>query len=1520
MSLELPPNQLGTAGLTTNPASATQDMDGYKITDLATPTADSDAVTKAYADSLIQSGGASTWSQYPATQNVDIDGFSINDVASVNATNVNALNDVVAAGTVSLVTTASQTATNTANITSLTTSVAANTSAIAGLETSVANKANLTGADNTFTNSQQFNGDNFLVGSSGTPIADTFEIHAQDVNLRAHGTTDILNITSFAGTVIAAGGALNMTGGLSSSLYSAAGTVGVGGVVNHIIVDGNNVEDVANLTASGDVSCANVVASGDVGCATVTCSDTVDTNILTVGGGGTILGGLLTDTLQVAAITATSVVNLSGATSVTVPTPTANNQATTKLYVDNAISGAANVSQWATFPAVAPVAVPTEVALQQPLNTSLTMSMSDGGTVSANFVAPVPVPFVGESITVSFPNQFMYIYNDIPVGVDLPSFATIGIPPGTYNPTTYLAALNSALVAGIAQAYTITSQPVWLNLKIVASMSPTYILTYTCFNTISDKIALWSQDYPISPPSPSGQASAPLFGLQWNTTPVYFGEVPEYVAMQYTREGVAGAWETMLTTQSNPPTLTYTSGTKTIGLIANDWDGEPVTLSQVSIASALADYVPLAGTEAGAPVTGTIAFEDGNGNIECADIATALISAVAPYDFISVTSPMQTRLLGVRSEDGTAPATIAMALSETAEPPAVLTMTYNPNGNDKLEVNKGMILDGGLVMGAGGGVNNIENVLGLYSSEIVESKTLQAIDINSIGDGSITYKTTDPLFADENGTVMSVTYPDPTAQNTVLYARGALSLVDPPNGGLPAQILINNVPQTLNGSDWSSYAATQNVDMASFDIDNAGAIGATSLATSDFITSDTTITGLDVVATNSLSVDGLDVKATLDFVATNELYVATNGSDSTGNGSIQQPFFSIQKAVDTANLVTPKTGVTVINIANGTYNLPIFITGANSGYIQLNGQSTSQNQTFGVVINAGIFIQMNDGADDLISRQVILSGLQLNSVISNTSSKQHTVSIQNCRFYPSADVNGMSIQDFNTATSNRCLVDNCEYTNDYPSATPQPCFNFTGNTTVSFSKCDIQSPNDADIFSIGGGSYLQRLENCYIESQFVNPTAALVDIISTSPNFHSIALNVFAFRDSTSTTAPAIITQNGGTLLVASNIFDLTGTNPSTGNVIQYSGTAPTLIYGNNSAVPLYASGVQSGITLVPLAGVGSNPIRATTVTASGAITGGSLSAGSGTISGGAISGTTVTTTGAIKSSGTLQLSGNAITNASNNTTITGLNGITMAGTTPSITGVNSLAISNTNATTPLTITNSGDNPSVIVNNAGASTTIPVEINLVNGSTTLAYGNQGADPRGAFFFFNGRDCIRIPSGTGRVQMTYSPYSPTLATSGTAGAWVAGTGSFVSGVPKLLGTETITLGVNNLPIIAGGLGVQCYLGLNGYLNTCVLNASHEFLITATYTRTRSGVTTTPLPLYGCSYPTATLANGSFFSPLNGTTYDEATPANRTTFTHGDILAIQVYGTYTGGSPPTIVTPATGLAAVFSPFFI
>jgi hypothetical protein len=126
---------------------------------------------------------------------------------------------------------------------------------------------NLLPLNNTWTGTNAFNGSDFTVGTSAAPISDTFEIHAKDVNLRSHGALDVLNITSAAAVVVAAGAAVNMSGATSASLYSGLGTVAIGtgpSPLNHIIVNGADITDVDNLSASGDVGASRFIASTQV--------------------------------------------------------------------------------------------------------------------------------------------------------------------------------------------------------------------------------------------------------------------------------------------------------------------------------------------------------------------------------------------------------------------------------------------------------------------------------------------------------------------------------------------------------------------------------------------------------------------------------------------------------------------------------------------------------------------------------------------------------------------------------------------------------------------------------------------------------------------------------------------------------------------------------------------------------------------------------------------------------------------------------------------------------------------------------------------------------------------------------------------------------------------------------------------------------------------------------------------------------------------------------------------------------
>jgi hypothetical protein len=155
--------------------------------------------------------------------------------------------------------------------------------------------------------------------------------------------------------------------------------------------------------------------------------------------------------------------------------------------------------------------------------------------------------------------------------------------------------------------------------------------------------------------------------------------------------GVATA--SILDDTNNKPTLSFDSATDVLTLSAKDVAGNAVVLSTVDISTTLDDYIPLAGTESGKPVTGAVVFEN-SANLQCLDLQTGLISALPTVSFISIEDPVQTRILGVRSEDGSVPARILMALSESAVAPDILQMSYDPAGADALEVNKDIISNG----------------------------------------------------------------------------------------------------------------------------------------------------------------------------------------------------------------------------------------------------------------------------------------------------------------------------------------------------------------------------------------------------------------------------------------------------------------------------------------------------------------------------------------------------------------------------------------------------------------------------------------------------------------------------------------------------------------------------------------------------------------------------------------------------------------------------------------------------------
>ena len=127
------------------------------------------------------------------------------------------------------------------------------------------------------------------------------------------------------------------------------------------------------------------------------------------------------------------------------------------------------------------------------------------------------------------------------------------------------------------------------------------------------------------------------------------------------------------------------------------------------------------------------------------------------------------------------------------------------------------------------------------------------------------------------------------------------------------------------------------------------------------------------------------------------LYVATTGSDVTGDGTSAAPYATIQKAVD--SLPKWMDGHTAtISIANGTYEETVSLVGFQGGILELG--LVSQSVTVrGILVNASSYIRINTSITSLTSTTLIIrNGSQVQIckaiTIDGGSAKASGISVQ----------------------------------------------------------------------------------------------------------------------------------------------------------------------------------------------------------------------------------------------------------------------------------------------------------------------------------------------------------------------------------------------------------------------------------------------------------------------------------------------------------------------------------------------
>jgi hypothetical protein len=306
-----------------------------------------------------------------------------------------------------------------------------------------------------------------------------------------------------------------------------------------------------------------------------------------------------------------------------------------------------------------------------------------------------------------------------------------------------------------------------------------------------------------------------------------------------------------------------------------------------------------------------------------------------------------------------------------------------------------------------------------------------------------------------------------------------------------------------------------------------------------------------------------------DKKAPTEFFVATNGSDTTGTGSFNNPFKTIQAGITAGEAVSSSANQVVIQVAPGQYTENITFS---VGYVSLVGVMNTQDGNQITNLNGNITVNVGV-SDDLVGRQVILQGLQIDGVLTDTSPNQHSLLIQDCKFFAT---NTLLLVN-PTATNQRTFITNTEFVQTGAGST-LPVIDVREGQ-LQLERIDVDnSTNNTILMSVSGDASVARCNLCNFESGTTATTTAqaIISVSSTSPLAHSFGYtNIYygsASNKSGSATATGILFTSATTMtaIVIGCVFSLVGTTDLLNNYIMDKAGAGviTLLQANNQTLP----------------------------------------------------------------------------------------------------------------------------------------------------------------------------------------------------------------------------------------------------------------------------------------------------------------------------------------------------------------
>lgn len=300
------------------------------------------------------------------------------------------------------------------------------------------------------------------------------------------------------------------------------------------------------------------------------------------------------------------------------------------------------------------------------------------------------------------------------------------------------------------------------------------------------------------------------------------------------------------------------------------------------------------------------------------------------------------------------------------------------------------------------------------------------------------------------------------------------------------------------------------------------------------------------------------------------LWVSSNNTFPSPNGSYENPYPSIQLAITYAESVYDNT-YWYINVLPGTY---AGFTATKKVFVKGMSPSSPDGCSVGCQITSDITVAFDSNDGDMFNNQFSLSGfLVAGAKIVDSSTARHVINITDCYLYNDSGT-GRLIDCRPSSSDCRLIILNSKLTNVSPSA-GDPLVEMSVGM-ARFAQSQFQCSGVQNVIKFSGTSRVDSIVLCSFTSTNASAVIpAIVEITSSTSSAFTFANCSFVYSSATDKSASlsscAIYANAAATSTVITilyNTFALTGTSNSSNFVVNH-GAVPcvTLFFSNGATL-----------------------------------------------------------------------------------------------------------------------------------------------------------------------------------------------------------------------------------------------------------------------------------------------------------------------------------------------------------------